>query len=401
MSERYDIVTVGGGLGGAAVAATMARRGHRVLVLERTTEFTDRVRGEVLVPWGCVEAKRLDLLAPLAEACGHEVPFWDAMVGGMTVLHRDMRTATEEGLPVLMFYHAAMQNVVLGEAVRAGAEVRRGTRVTEVTPGASPAVVFADGEQSERVTARLVVGADGRGSPMRKRAGLEAKRDPERRMFAGVLLDGIAAPEDTMIGCFVPDQGLMSWVFPQGNGRARCYVGYASASDTKRFTGERDIGRFIDTAVTTGMPAEYYADAKVAGPLATFDATDEWVEHPFVDGLALVGDAAAMSDPTWGQGMSNTLRDVRVLTDALAADDDWNAAGHAYADEHDRGHRACHTADTWYTDLLLDVGPAADARRAKAVPLVLAEPDRIVDTPLAGPDLVVPDEAARVRMFGE
>ena len=42
----YDVVTVGGGLGGAAVAAVMAKAGARVLVVERETRFQDRVRGE-------------------------------------------------------------------------------------------------------------------------------------------------------------------------------------------------------------------------------------------------------------------------------------------------------------------------------------------------------------------
>jgi menaquinone-9 beta-reductase len=47
----YDIITVGGGLGGSAIAKTMAEHGARVLVLERETQFRDRVRGEGMVPW--------------------------------------------------------------------------------------------------------------------------------------------------------------------------------------------------------------------------------------------------------------------------------------------------------------------------------------------------------------
>ena len=46
-----------GGFGGAALAKVMAERGARVLVLESETHSKDRVRGEVLVPWGVVEAK--------------------------------------------------------------------------------------------------------------------------------------------------------------------------------------------------------------------------------------------------------------------------------------------------------------------------------------------------------
>ena len=45
----YDIITVGGGLGGAALAKAMAENGARVLVLESKTKFRGRVRGEAIV----------------------------------------------------------------------------------------------------------------------------------------------------------------------------------------------------------------------------------------------------------------------------------------------------------------------------------------------------------------
>ena len=43
-SKTYDIVTVGGGLGGSALAKAIAEHGARVLVLESETQFRDRVR---------------------------------------------------------------------------------------------------------------------------------------------------------------------------------------------------------------------------------------------------------------------------------------------------------------------------------------------------------------------
>jgi flavin-dependent dehydrogenase len=45
MAITYDLITVGGGLAGAALAGALAERGARVLVLERETKFKDRVRG--------------------------------------------------------------------------------------------------------------------------------------------------------------------------------------------------------------------------------------------------------------------------------------------------------------------------------------------------------------------
>jgi flavin-dependent dehydrogenase len=56
----YDIVVVGGGLGGSALAKVMAGQGARVLVVERELRFKDRIRGEWMSPWGVMERKELE-----------------------------------------------------------------------------------------------------------------------------------------------------------------------------------------------------------------------------------------------------------------------------------------------------------------------------------------------------
>lgn len=57
-----EIVIVGGGVGGGALATVLARNGVEVVVLERETSYPDRVRGEFIAPWGVAEFKRLGLL---------------------------------------------------------------------------------------------------------------------------------------------------------------------------------------------------------------------------------------------------------------------------------------------------------------------------------------------------
>jgi len=145
---------------------------------------------------------------------------------------------------------------------------------------------------------------------------------------------------------------------------------------------------------------EWYKGARTAGILATFDGADTWVDHPYHNGIALLGDAAASSDPTWGQGLSLTVRDARVLRDQLVADNDWDAAGHAYAAAHDRHYAAIHTCDNWFSELFLAIGLEADARRAKALPLIAQDATRVPDHAFSGPDLPQ-DEAMKRRFFGE
>jgi len=395
----YDVVTVGGGLGGSAVAFAMARRGARVLVLEREKRFTDRVRGEVLAPWGVAELRALGLDELVCARCGHELPWLDLFFQGSLVQHRDVVATTPQAAGWLAFYHPAMQEILIAAAAEAGAEVRRCARVREVRPG-SPAVVTSDSQDgAEEITARLVVCADGRGSLARKWGGFTIHRETPRHLFSGVLFDDLAAPDDTSAVFFDPANGRISLLFPQGGGRVRAYVGYHIDGNPPPAAGY-SVERFIEESVAAGVPRDWYAKAQPAGPLAMFDATDNWVEHPYRDGVALLGDAAATSDPTWGQGMSLTLRDARTLVDRLTEDGDWDRAGHSYAAMHDRYAAVVRTVDGWYSDLFMALGPHAEARRMAALPLIAADNNRMIDVPSSGPDVPV-DEAVRRRFFGE
>jgi 2-polyprenyl-6-methoxyphenol hydroxylase-like FAD-dependent oxidoreductase len=85
----YALVTVGGDLGGAALAKAMAERGYRVLVIERETQFKDRVRGEFVFPWGVAEAKALGVYDALMQAGGHHPRYWADYAGTDPLPPRD------------------------------------------------------------------------------------------------------------------------------------------------------------------------------------------------------------------------------------------------------------------------------------------------------------------------
>lgn len=397
---KYDIITVGGGLGGAALAKAMAERGHRVLVLERETTFKDRVRGEWLAPWGVAEAKELGLYDPLVSAGGYH-PLWhENRMGPASLGLRDLSATTPQGLHALTFYHPRAQEAALESAERAGAEVRRGARVTGVQSGGPASVSFEVDGRAETASARLVVGADGRGSMVRKWAGFELTQDPDQLFLAGLLFEGLQSPEDTSVLVFNPFQCRNALIFPQGGGRARCYFGAHTANEA-RLQGEKDIPRFIQLSVEAGLPAEYFANAQPQGPLATFPGADSWVDHPYHDGVALVGDAASHGDQTWGQGMSMTFRDVRLLRDALLTGDDWDRAGHAYAAAQHEQFDALHRIEDWFTKLFMDPSAEAATARMKALPRIAQDGSRIHDGFVCGPDSAPTDEPARRRFFGE
>ena len=398
-TTAYDIVTVGGGLGGAALATAMADHGASVLVLERETRMRDRVRGELMWPWGTAELLRLGIYDALMAAGGHEIPWLDVYRGAARTVHRDLATTTVPKLTAIAFHHPQMQEALLEAAARAGAEVRRGARVRGIKTGDNPVVAASVGGKEVEIRSRLVVGADGRVSPSRKWGGFDVQRDPDKTLAAGLLFDDMPAADDAAHLYPYPKFGLLVLLLPQGHGRVRSYLFYP-AQTGYRFSGKKDIQRYIEESLKTGVPAEYYTNAPVAGPLATFSGAHSWVEHPYRDGVALIGDSAATSDPTHGQGLSKTVRDARVLRDKLLSHEDWDEAGHAYAEEHDRYYAINHTFESWVTQMLYETGPEADALRAKALPTWPEDPTRQLEPFYSGPDQPL-DEAARRGFFGE
>lgn len=174
-NTTYDIITVGGGLGGASLAKVMAEHGARVLVLEREKEFKDRVRGEQMTSWGVGEARQLGMYDLLRQSsCGQEVRWWQTTLGGVPLERRDCVATTPQHAPQFIFYHPAMQEVLLNAAAEAGAEVCRSATVREVKPGAVPTVVVEHEGRIKELPTRLIVGADGRTSMVRKWAGFLA-----------------------------------------------------------------------------------------------------------------------------------------------------------------------------------------------------------------------------------
>jgi 2-polyprenyl-6-methoxyphenol hydroxylase-like FAD-dependent oxidoreductase len=196
-----------------------------------------------------------------------------------------------------------------------------------------------------------------------------------------------------------PEVGQFAFVCPQTQDRARAYVWYPNSRDYC-LQGAADFGRFVEESVKAGVPSEWYANCSPIGPLATFDATDSWVDHPYKKGVALLGDAAATTDPSHGQGQSLTLRDSRVLRDHLLNSNDWEAAGHAYADEHDRYFSVVHKFYGWFWEILYDPSPAGAAHRTRVVPRLVEDLTRMPDTMVSGPEVPL-DDVARCRFFAE
>jgi 2-polyprenyl-6-methoxyphenol hydroxylase-like FAD-dependent oxidoreductase len=325
--QNSDVVILGGGIGGNALAAALARDGLDVVVVEASEVYEDRVRGESMMPWGVKEARDLGVEKVLLDAGGHIAPAWtnyhlpdeaDPIPVGMIV---------PDVAGSLNLRHPDACQALWDAAEAAGATVHRGVRDATVELGASPTVRW----NGHEIECRLVVGADGRGSRVRKALGIELERAPILSHIAGLLVEGLDIPNDSD---FLGGEGdLMMAGFHQKNGRARVYLIPGNAL-AKRWVGPGNVEKFLADCAFKCMPfGDALAHATPAGPLATYPGDDTWCDRPYGDGAVLVGDAAGYSNPIIGQGLSIAMRDARLVRDILRGDDWSPSAFEPYAEE--------------------------------------------------------------------
>jgi len=396
----YDLIVVGGGIAGASLAQRMAKSGARVLVLEQETEFRDRIRGEALQPWGVGEARQLGV-ADALRTCANEMRWVDFIINGQHAMKRDFVATTPQASGMWAFYHPRAQEALLATAEAAGAEVRRGAIVQQIAPGAKLKAMIAKGGETDELEARFVALCAGRNPSLRAQLGFQTRRGSIPLFLSGVWVTSFPTEVDPSVAYIANDltTGAVAALFPQSADRGRAYFGY-HPQNCLRLQGDGDFPRFYHEFTRAAGGAIPLGGAQPAGPLASFECVDVWVDRPYRDGVALVGDAAASNDPSWGQGLSLALRDARVLSEELLANQDWTSAGERYAARHDEHYGIIRMVSGWFYDVFQRLGPQADARRARAMPLIAQDPTRPPDMLFSGPDLpVAPD--ARARFFGE
>jgi menaquinone-9 beta-reductase len=397
--REAELVIVGAGIAGGALATVLSRCGRSVLVLEKSRVHQDRVRGESLAPWGVDEARKLGILDVLMTAGGHYtpliVPYGEGVAPDAARARAiDVRKLLPRVQGAMSFGHPRASQALDDAAEAAGATVLRGVEAVAVTPGEPPRISFTVEGNRLEIAPRLVVGADGRGSDVARQIGASAETAPLHHLLAGLLVDGADAwpQQEFSIGT---EGDVMFAIFPQGNGRVRLYLGYG-LDQRGRFSGPGNQQRFLDAFALRSLPDDaMFASARPVGPCRGYPNADTWIDEPVAPGVVLIGDAAGHNDPTIGQGLSIALSDARLVQEALLGSKQWTSSIFLpyVAERRTRMRRLRFTAQQ-YSILRAEFTDPARARRLRTLERIAANPGLALPflTTLRGP-FGLPDHA--------
>jgi 2-polyprenyl-6-methoxyphenol hydroxylase-like FAD-dependent oxidoreductase len=400
VARSVDVVVVGGGIAGSALARVATQQGLGVVVLERQTSYRDKVRGEYLHPWGVDEAQRLGvddtLLASggtwITEAAGYDelVPPSEVVMMQVTDLRPDMPGAMDLGHPQAC--------AALGTAAEdAGAEFVRGVGDVLVSGGVAPTVHYELDDVEHEIQCRLVVAADGRASSVRRQLGLALHQTEPRTWAAGMLVQGL--DEWPANRAALGTEGDLHYlVFPREGGLARLYQWFA-IDQSARFGGPDRQREFLDSFRLECLPlGDSIASSEPAGPCAKYPMNDTWIDEVALPGVVFIGDAAGYNDAIIGEGLSIALRDARSVSEVISAGGDWSPAAFAdYGNERKERMRRLRICAFLETELRCTFTLEGRARRGAFFAGLATDPTLALPTfvtGIAGPDIAPPEAFA-------
>ena len=319
MPTTYDAIVVGARCGGAPTAMLLARRGYRVLLVDRAMFPSDTLSTHLIHPAGVAALARWDLVEGVVASGAPPIATYSLDFGPFEV--SGAPRAIDGGVDVAFApRRTILDQLLVTAAEQAGVEVRQSVAVEGVLTdnGTVTGIHGRDGDGREvRESARIVIGADGRRSHLAGWVDAESYATQPTlaatyyAYWSGVPVDGLEVfiRPARSFGAFPTNDNLtlivMSW--PR------------SEFTANRVDVEGNYLRSLDLAPE--LAERVAAGERVTRFFGTGDAPG-FYRRPFGPGWALVGDARHHKDPVTAKGISEAFLDAEALVRAL--DDVWS-----------------------------------------------------------------------------
>lgn len=354
-AEVFDVIVCGGGPAGSAMAWSLARRGVRVAVLERSRFPREKVCGDFVEPGGLRILAAMQCLDAVESASPIPITHVRSYVGSelayrQKILYYEPRL----GLPPHGYIvpRSELDTHLLSCARDAGADVHEGSTVDRIERIDATVHVFARrGGKRVEFRAPLVVGADGTESLVARRFGL-ARDDPryicvsQRGYVENVAVTGEAATwfyDDIFPG--------YAWMFPFADGQANVGVGVLSEASQRHGLSVPKLFRaFIEK-----LRREHLGCAGIRltrRPLGGVVKSYAGITRNSFDGGVLIGDAGSFADPLTGEGITPGMESALIASDTLAAALDRGRFDAAFLSRFDRDFHRYFDPAMRYLDLI-------------------------------------------------
>lgn len=317
MSFDTDIVIVGGGLNGCANALAFASGGLSVTLIDslpvdqrKLADFDGRSYALALASkrllsalgiWKDLEnhaQPMLEIKVTDGRAGEGAAPFW---------LHFD-HAEIEEGPVGFMVEDRHLRAAFLAKIARTPKITHLQATVSAQNISAGRAQVVAEGKT---ITARLMIGCDGRKSGVAERAGINRKlKDYGQTALVAAIAH--EKPHHGIAHQFFMPAGPLAILPLTGN---RCSIVWAETHPRAAEISALDDASFIDAL----RPAfgDFLGGLSVAGARFSYPLNLTVAQRLIEKRLALVGDAAHGVHPIAGQGLNQGLRDVAALSEVV------------------------------------------------------------------------------------
>src|SRR5436190_10411314 len=316
--KRYACCIAGGGPAGMMLGYLLARAGVEVLVLEKHADFLRDFRGDTIHPSTLEVMHELGLLEEFLRLPHQEVSELSAQVGQMQVTIADFRHLPTHCRFIALMPQWDFLNFLAEHAARYPKfNLMMNAEVTGLVqePGQVIGVQANTPKGTVEVSADLVVGADGRNSIVREKAGLKVKEFGAPMDVLWFRLSRSSDDPVATMGRF--DTGRIFITINRGEYWQCGYVIPKGRFEEMRQQGfeafRKEIMRLAPYARDRVAELRGWDDVKLL--TVRVDRLSEW----FRPGLLCIGDAAHAMSPVGGVGINLAIQDAVAGANVLAA----------------------------------------------------------------------------------
>jgi 2-polyprenyl-6-methoxyphenol hydroxylase-like FAD-dependent oxidoreductase len=311
-NNAYDVIVVGARCAGSPTAMLLARKGYRVLVVDRATFPSDTVSTHLIHPPGVAALERWGLLDEIvATAC----PPIDTYVFDFGPVTISGAPGTDASPVAYGPRRTVLDKLLVNAACDAGAEVREAFTVSEVVvEGDRVAGIrgYSKGGRGVTERARVVIGADGRHSLV-ARATEPRKYNEKPPLLAAYYSYWSGLPMNGRFEVYVrPDRGFAAW--PTNDDLTLVVGGWPFPEFD---ANKRDVAGNFDKMIELAPPFADRVHAARREERFIGAAVPNYFRKPFGPGWALVGDAGYNQDFITAQGIQDAFRDAELCVAAL------------------------------------------------------------------------------------